>query len=65
MDKYNEISNMIYYNNDKLRYKKFDLKKYKQAVSSLLYQLIDIRPDIMLTTYKKVFRKNKDPTYEN
>jgi hypothetical protein len=37
MDKYNEISNMIYYNNDKLRYKKFDLKKYKQAVSSLLY----------------------------
>jgi len=64
IDKYDEISNMMYYKNEKLSKKKFNQKLYMKAVGCLLYLAIGTRPDIMFAT-SKASRKNQDPTYED
>ena len=62
--KYNQISSLTFIQNEELRKRKFNSKKYMQAVGSLLYLAMGTRPDILFAT-SKASRKNKDPTYED
>eukprot|EP00833_Pecoramyces_ruminatium_P015598 jgi/Orpsp1_1/1189630/evm.model.d7180000073350.1 len=64
IDKYKEVSNMIYDKNEELRKRKFNPTVYMQAVGCLLYLAMGTRPDIMFAT-SKASRKNKNPTYED
>jgi len=64
IDKYNEISNMMYTEDEKLRERKFDKTTYMQAVGCLLYLAMETRPDIMFAT-SKASRKNQNPTFED
>jgi len=61
---HNEISNMMYYKNEKVSKKKFNQKLYMKAVGCLLYLAIETRPNIMFAT-SKASRKNWKPLYED
>ena len=64
INKYREISNMIYTEDKKLKNEKFDKTTYMQPVGCLLYLAMGTRPDIMCAT-SKATRKNQDPTFED
>ena len=64
IDKYQQVSNMMYIEDKNQREKKFNKTTYMQAVGSLLYLAMGTRPDIMYAT-SKASRKNQDPTYED
>ena len=64
IEEYNQISSLTYIQDEELRKRSFDPKKYMQAVGSLLYLAMGTRPDILFAT-SKASRKNRNPTYED
>lgn len=64
INKYSKLSNMLYYNDEKLKNKKFDSIKHIQTIGCLLYLETGTRPNIIFETCK-ASRKNKNPTYED
>jgi len=64
MNECKPVSNMQPVENKKLQKIRFNSKKYKQAIGSLLYLAICIRPDILFSV-NKASRKANEPTLED
>jgi len=64
MNKYKIAKNIIQEENEELRRKKFNITKYQQAIGSLLYLVVSIRPDIQFPV-SKASSKAKNPNYKD